>query len=308
MARTLSRIWMAVLTVWLLASGVFFAMRLLPGDPAALVLGDLADESARAALRHSLHLDEPLLAQYARFLLGLLTLDLGPSLQKPALSAFARVFEVLPDTAALAFVAVLIGTFAGLVASVLSVGPWLGRGRDWVHRGAIAICATPLLAVAPILTYALAVRTHLVPLPGDPASGVRGLLFASALLAFPLGAQVARIGRAALLDLGRAQFLSAARARGASEARVWIIHALPAASAPIVAVVGTQLGALLGGAVVLERLFERPGLGSLLLEAYATRDLPVLEATLVASASLFVGTQALTSIAHALLDPRGGES
>ncbi len=299
---------MALLTVWLLASAVFFAMRLLPGDPAALVLGDLADESARAALRHSLHLDEPLAAQYLRFLRGLLTLDLGPSLQKPALSAFARVFEVLPDTAALAFVAVLLGTMAGLVASVLSVGPWLGRGRDFVHRGAILVCATPLLAVAPILTYALAVRTHVVPLPGDPASGVRGLLFASGLLAFPLGAQVARIGRAALLDLGRAQFLAAARARGASEARVWILHALPAASAPIVAVVGTQLGALLGGAVVLERLFERPGLGSLLLEAYATRDLPVLEATLVASASLFVGTQALTSIAHALLDPRGGES
>jgi peptide/nickel transport system permease protein len=218
------------------------------------------------------------------------------------------VAEVLPDTAALAFVAVLLGTCAGLSACVLSVGPWLGRGRELVHRAAILVSATPLLAVAPLLTYALAVRTHIVPLPGDPASGFRGLLFASALLAFPLGAQVARIGRAALLDLGRAQFLAAARARGASEARVWILHALPAASAPIVAVIGTQLGALLGGAVVLERLFERPGLGSLLLEAYATRDLPVLEATLVASASLFVGTQALTSIAHALVDPRGGES
>jgi peptide/nickel transport system permease protein len=308
MRRTLSRLWMGLLTVWLLSSAVFFAIRLLPGDPAALVLGELADESSKAALRHSLHLDESLGRQYARFLVGLATLDLGPSLQKPTLTAFGRVAEVFPATAALAFVAVLLGTFAGLAASVLSVGPWLGKGRDFVHKGAVAVCAIPLLAVAPTLTYLLAVRTHLVPLPGDPASGARGLLFASALLSFPLGAQVARIGRAALLDLGRAQFLSAARARGAGEARVWILHALPAASAPIVAVVGTQLGALLGGAVVLERLFERPGLGSLLLEAYATRDLPVLEATLVASASLFVGTQALTSAAHSLLDPRGGES
>ena len=308
MIRALSRVWMALLTVWLLASAVFLAMRLLPGDPAVLVLGELSDEAARAALRHRLHLDESLGAQYLRFVGGLLTLDLGPSLQKPALSAFARVREVLPDTAALALCAVFLGTTAGLLASVLSVGPWLGSGRHFVQRASVLVSATPLLAVAPVLTYLLAVRTRLVPLPGDPASGVRGLLFASALLAFPLGAQVARIGRAALLDLGRAQFLSAARARGAGEARVWIIHALPAASAPIVAVVGTQLGALLGGAVVLERLFERPGLGSLLLEAYATRDLPVLEATLVASAALFVGTQALTSVAHALLDPRGGES
>jgi peptide/nickel transport system permease protein len=108
-----------------------------------------------------------------------------------------------------------------------------------------------------------------------------------------------------LLDQRRAKYLDAARAKGASAARVWIVHALPPAAAPIAVVVASQLGALLGGAVVLERLFERPGLGTLMLNAYAARDIPVLEAAVVAAGFLFVLAQALAGAISALLDPRG---
>ena len=94
------------------------------------------------------------------------------------------------------------------------------------------------------------------------------------------------------------------RAKGGSHARAWFLHALPATAGPIVTVIGAQLGALLGGAVVLERLFERPGLGTLILEAYASRDLPVLEAAVVAAGALFVATQGLASALHAVIDPR----
>jgi peptide/nickel transport system permease protein len=307
--RTLAaRALLAALTVWLLSSAVFFATRLLPGDPAALVLGELSGQEERAALRARLHLDEPLFVQYARFAGNVVRLELGPSLARPGTTARERVSSAVPPTASLAGIAVLLGTIAGLGAAVLSVGPWLGRGRRAVNGAVIAISATPLLAIAPLATWALAVRTHLVPLPGDPSSGLGGLLFAASLLAIPLGAQVARVGRAALLDLGRAPFLDVARAKGATAVRTWVLHGLPAASAPIVAVVGTQLGALLGGAVVLERLFERPGLGTLMLEAYATRDLPVLEGAILASGALFVGTQAVASALHALIDPRVGDS
>jgi peptide/nickel transport system permease protein len=144
-----------------------------------------------------------------------------------------------------------------------------------------------------------------VPLPGDPEAGLLGLMFASGLLGVPLAAQVARIARAALLDQERAKFLDVARAKGSSAARVWVLHALPPASGPIAVVIAAQLGALLGGAVVLERLFERPGLGTLMLNAYAARDLPVLEGALVAAGLLFVVVQALAGAVHALLDPRG---
>jgi len=108
-----------------------------------------------------------------------------------------------------------------------------------------------------------------------------------------------------LLDLGREKFLDTAAAKGASPLRIWVVHALPVASAPISVVVATQLGALLGGAVVLERLFERPGLGTLMLNAYAARDIPVLEASVIAAGLLFVAVQAAAGAVQAFVDPRG---
>ena len=127
---------------------------------------------------------------------------------------------------------------------------------------------------------------------------------ASGLLAIPLAAQVGRVALAALLDVARGPFLSVARAKGGSLARVWFLHALPATAGPIVTVIATQLGALLGGAVVLERLFERAGLGTLILESYASRDLPVLEAAVIAAGALFVLAQGLAAGLHAAIDPR----
>lgn len=298
----------ALLVAWLLASLVFLAMRILPGDPAALVLGDQAGEAERALFRQRLGLDRPLPLQYLAFARGLLTLDLGDSLRRPGVSAFDVVAEAIGPTAALAGLAVTLGAILGIGVAVLSVGPWLGDKRPWAHRAAVAISALPLLAIAPVATFALSVRARLVPLPGDPEAGFGGLLFASALLALPLGALLARIGRAALLDLGRAQFLDVAAAKGARPSRIWFVHALPVASAPIAAVLATQLGALLGGAVVLERLFERPGLGTVMLDAYAARDLPVLEAAVVASGLLFVLAQTAATAIVAAVDPRGGEA
>ena len=153
--------------------------------------------------------------------------------------------------------------------------------------------------------WALAVRVRAVPLPGeDPDAGFAGLLFASSLLALPLAAHVGRIARAALAEVGRAQFVAVAAAKGATPARVWIVHALPTVVGPIVTVVATQLGALLGGAVVLERMFERRGLGTLILEAYASRDLPVLEGAVIAGGIFFVGAQVIGALVHAAIDPR----
>jgi peptide/nickel transport system permease protein len=302
--RAAGRVAEAALVVGTLATLVFLALRILPGDPAALVLGDQASVAERAALNAKLHLDESMVMQYARFIRGLVTLDLGESVRRPGVSAVARVTDAVWPTASLASLAVLLGAILGVGAAVLGAGPWLGARRTWIDRVATAVAATPLLAFAPVLTYGLAARLRVVPLPGDPDAGAAGLLFASGLLSLPLAAHVARVSRAALDDLGRAQFLAVARAKGGSHARVLWLHAIPAAIGPVVTVLGTQLGALLGGAVVLERLFERRGLGTLILEAYASRDLPVLEAAVVFSGALFVFAQQLAAAAHASVDPR----
>jgi peptide/nickel transport system permease protein len=300
-----ARIAEALTVVWLLASVVFFALRVLPGDPAALVLGDDASPAELERVRAALHMDRPLLAQYAEFLRDLVTLDLGDSLRRPGVKAMARVLESLGPTSALAGVAVAIGATLGIGAALLAAGPWLSAaGRRLVERALVAVSAMPLLAFAPLLTYALAARARVVPLPGDPDAGLSGLLFASGLLAIPLAAHTGRVGRAALADIAGAPFLTVARAKGAGRLRVWLHHALPVVAGPIVTVVATQLGALLGGAVVLERLFERAGLGTLILEAYASRDLPVLEGAVVAAGGLFVVSQALGAAVHAAIDPR----
>jgi peptide/nickel transport system permease protein len=294
----------ALVVLVILASVVFFALRLVPGDPAALVLGDQAGPAELARLRARLHLDESLARQYVRFLHGLVTLDLGDSLRRPGVPALARVGQALGPTAALASVAVAIGGVFGVAFALLAVGPWLGRGSRWVDRGLVTVAAVPLLSFAPVLTYALAARLRVVPLPGDPDAGAAGLVFASALLAVPLAAQVGRTGRAALAEVAPLPFLTVAQAKGATSARVWLVHALPVASGPILTVIATQLGALLGGAVVLERLFERWGLGTLILEAYASRDLPVLEGAVVASGAIFVVVQTLAVVVHAAVDAR----
>ncbi len=295
----------ALVILVVFASLVFLALRLLPGDPTALILGDEATAAERAELAKKLGFDAPLPLQYARFLLGLAHLDLGASLSHPTRSAFACVASAFGSTASLAMIAVSLGAIGGILAALLAVGPWLGRHRDEVHAAILVVAATPLLAFAPLVTWIFAVKLAWTPLPGDPERGGWGLLFAAALLALPLGAQVARIGRAALLEQIGSQFLDVARAKGAGAIRVWCIHALPVAAAPIMVVVATQLGALLGGAVVIERFFERPGLGSLMLQAYSARDFPVLEAAIVVAGLLFVVVQTLAAALIGLLDPRG---
>jgi peptide/nickel transport system permease protein len=300
-----TRVAEALGVVLALASLVFFALRWLPGDPARLVLGDEATPGELARVRATLHLDEPLVAQYARFVRGLFTLDLGDSFHRPGTSAMARVVEALGPTASLAATADATGAVAGLAAAVASAGPWLSpRARRGIDGALVGVAAAPLVAFAPVVTWALAARARIVPLPGDPDAGAAGLLFASGLLAAPLAAHVGRIARASLRDVERAPFLTVAGAKGAPALRVWVIHALPAVAGPVVTVIAAQLGALLGGAVVLERMFERWGLGTLILEAYATRDLPVLEGAVVAAGALFVVAQSLGTMVHAAIDPR----
>ena len=170
-------------------------------------------------MRSTLHLDEPLPAQYARFVRGLATLDLGDSLRRPGTRAMARVGDALGPTAELAAVAVGLGAVVGIAAALAASGPWLApRARLWVERVLVGVAAAPLVAFAPVVTWALAARLRIVPLPGDPDAGPAGLLFASGLLAIPLAAHVGRIARAALGEMRRAPFLLVASAKGARAA------------------------------------------------------------------------------------------
>jgi ABC-type dipeptide/oligopeptide/nickel transport system permease component len=294
------------LVVLLLSSAVFLALRLVPGDPTSLILGDDASAHARHQLRQRLGLDQPLAAQWLQFVSGVIAGEWGESLAKPGVSALSAVARACVPTASLAAVAVVQGSVGGILLAVASVA-FAERTRAIAHAAMLLSAAVPLLAFGPLLTWVLAVRYAVVPLPGDPDSGVRGLVFASTLLSIPLGAQVSRVARAALLDQSRARYLDVARAKGAGPGRVWLLHALPVAAPAIIVVIAMQLGALLGGAVVLERLFERPGLGTLMLEAYRCRDLPILQASIVSAGMLFVVAQSIAQVIQRRIDPSRNE-
>lgn len=302
--RALGSVASGLAVVLAVASVVFLAFRVLPGDPTDLVLGDRATAEERVALRAKLHLDEPIAHQYVRFVSDLSHARLGPSLRRPDVDAARIVLDALPSTAALAATSVLVGALLGLGLALLSVATRPSPLARAANRAIALFASVPLLAFAPAATWALAVRLRWVPLPADPDAGLRGLLFAAVLLAVPLGAAVARIARASLESAASSPFLQVARAKGLAPARVWIGHALPTCVGPIVTVVAAQLGALLGGAVVLERLLERRGLGTVLAEALGARDLPVLQGCVIASAALFVVVQAAGVMLHARLDPR----
>jgi peptide/nickel transport system permease protein len=292
------------ITVVTLGTLVFLAGRALPSDPAALLLGDQASPAERAVVMHALRLDRPLHVQYMYFLRGLTHLDFGESLRRPGTSALSRALGALVPTAELALTAVCLSTVLGVLLGLLVQGPWLGRGRVWLSAGIDLFAAVPLVAFAPLATYVLCLRLRWIPLPGDPESRALGLLFAAGLLALPLGLQLSRFARALLAGSEGSQYLQVARSKGASESRTLLLHALPPVSGPLTVIVATQFGALLGGAAVLEKLFERRGLGTLLIEAYGARDLPVLEASVVLSGVLFALVQGLGTIASAVLDPR----
>jgi peptide/nickel transport system permease protein len=300
----LKRVTGAFATVWVVVSIVFFVMRALPGDPATLVLGEHAGAAERDALRRQWGLDGSLFAQYVQFLGRIAHGHLGPSLRDKTVDAVAIVARALPSTVALATIGVALGALVGVTLGSISIA-LRGRAVGSIARAAILVAsAAPLLAVAPLATWLFAVRFALTPLPADPQAGLAGLFFSGTLLAIPLSAAVARVTAGALGEATRAQFLVTARGKGRGPVGVWALHALPACAGPIVTVVAAQLGALLGGAVVLERMLERDGLGTVLAQALASRDLPVIEAAVVASSALFVIAQGLGTWVHAAIDPR----
>ncbi len=260
---------------------------------------------ARRRLRAQLGLDLPLHVQYGRFLHGLVTLDLGPSLRHPNVPSMTLVREALPATTALAATSVGLAAVLGTLAAVLASGPFLGSRRVWVERRAVAIASMPLLTFAPARDLrARSAPTHRSASRRPRRGCVRPALRVEPALRSrsPRRSHAWGARRSATWSVRSSSWRRAPGVR--AKDATWLLHALPPSLGPILAVIASQLGALLGGAVVLERLFERPGLGTLILEAYAARDMPVLEGAIIAAGVLFVIVQAAAAAVHAAIDPR----
>lgn len=286
------------------ASLSFVAIHALPGDPADVLLDETASAGDRVALRQALHLDDPLPVQYVRFLGDLAFRGLGRSFVHPEHTAFAEVSAVWPSTVALALCAVLVAWAIAIPLATLAATRPNTRADAAVGVLSLLGMALPSLWIGPMLVLLFCVALPWLPFPGPDASGPASLVLPSLTLGAGLAGILTRMGRGALREVLREPYIATARAKGLAEPVVLVRHALRSALVPLLTVGGAQLSALLGGAVVTERIFERPGLGLLFLEALLRRDVPVVLACVVAFGITVAVIQLVVDLLYAAVDPR----
>jgi peptide/nickel transport system permease protein len=297
----LRRVAQSALTLLGVSVLVFIILRVLPGDPARMLLPDGAPESAVAELNRQLGLREPLIVQYGLFLRSVAQGDFGQSFQYRA-PALRVVLERLPATVQLTVVAMLVTIAAGVSLGIITA---VLRGTRYDVAGTIlAVLGQSLpnfwLGIMLILLFGVALRW--LPTSGF-ASWTSLVLPAVTLAAFPT-ALVARLTRSSMLEILNRDYIRTGRAKGLAEQSVVLRHALRNAAIPVLTVIGLQIGSLLGGAVITESVFAWPGMGKLIVDAIFFRDFPVVQTVLILSATVFVAINLLVDLLYTVIDPR----
>jgi peptide/nickel transport system permease protein len=295
------RLWQSALTLVGVSVLVFVILRVVPGDPAKMLLPEGAPQSAIEELNRQLGLQEPLYVQYGLFVQSVFRGDFGQSFQYRA-PALRVVLERLAATVQLALAAmaitVAVGVTLGIVAAVRR-----GTGYDYAST-VLAVLGQSLpnfwLGIMLILLFGVALRW----LPTSGFESWRHLILPSVTLAaFPM-ALVARLTRSSMLEILGRDFIRTGRAKGLAERAVILRHALRNAAVPLLTVLGLQIGTLLGGAVITESVFAWPGMGKLVVDAIFFRDFPVVQTVLILSATLFVVINLLVDLLYTVIDPR----
>lgn len=281
---------------------VFVVMRVLPGDPTAVLAaqsGGTASDVAR--LRAEYDLDRPLCVQYLAFLVRLVQGDLGRSLfTRQSISQI--IAQQAPSTVVLACAALAVAVGVGVPVGVLAA-----TSRDgWVDRACVAFSvigvSVPIPLSGLILILVFSLLLHWLPATG------RGtplhLLMPATVMGMASAGTIARLVRAQLIEVLREEYINAARAKGLSEGALLVRHALRNALIPVITVVGLQFGFMLGGAVATESVFARPGLGRTLVDAILYQDYPVVQGIVIVSAALYTLINLAVDLAYGYLDPR----
>lgn len=291
----------AAVVIFLISILTFAMIHLVPGDPVTVMLGDQATAERVAALRHQLGLDQPLYVQYVHFVRNALQGDFGQSIRsgQPVLG---EVLRQLPSTLWLALWAMLIAAPLGLILGTVAA---VTRHR-WLE---FLLVTTPLIGLSMptfwsglllILFFGLYLKWLPVIGNNSPAS----MIMPALTLALPAAAVIARMTRATLLEVLSQDYVRTARAKGVTERGVNLKHALRNALIPTVTIMGLQFGGLIGGAVIVESVFARPGLGRLAVNSILTRDFPMVQAVVLFGALGYVLINLLVDLLYGLLDPR----
>ncbi len=304
------------LTLLLVSLGIFLLLEVLPGDPAAIMLGTSAQPDTLAALRHRMGLDAPAAVRYAAWLAGLVTGDLGQSYSYgvPVSRLIADRLAVTGPLTLLALVLVIV-TALPLGAAAAASASASGR-RGWLDHFASAYAqlgiAVPNFWIGLMLILAISLRFGWLPAGGFAGwsagawPAMRGLILPAIALALPQSAVLTRVTRGAVLEVLDEDFVRTARAKGLSRSQALWRHAVPNALVPVVTVFGLQLSFLIAGAVLVENVFNLPGMGRLAYQALAQRDLVVImDVVMMFSATVIVVNWGV-DLLYPRLDPRLG--
>lgn len=297
-----------ILTLFVVSAVVFAVMNILPGDPALTILGLDATEDALAALREELSLNDPVMLRYVHWVWDALRGDFGIS-HSFRVPVADLVVERLPLTISLAFSGMLVTIILALALGISAAANHRKAG-DWgvMFLSQLGI-AVPAFWLSILLVLLFAVKLRWLPpggFPGwsEPCAAVRALILPTVALALVQSAVLARVTRSSALEVMRLDYVRTARAMGFSRQRVLWRHVLPNALIPIVTIVGLQFAALVTGTIVIENVFYLPGLGRLIFQSIANRDLPSVQALVMLFAAIVVTANFIVDLLYLVIDPR----
>ncbi len=304
----LKRMGFAVITLFSVLTLVFFIVRVLPGDPAMVILGDQASQAAIESLRTRLGLDRPITLQYVDFMRGVFVGDWGVSMVsgRPVIQEIAKV---LPATLELTFAALILGAAVGI-----PLGVWSAVSRntlpDYVIRLASLLgLSFPAFVSAVLLLLAFSITLRWFPVMSSghgetPVDRLRDLALPAINLGLIMAAYITRVSRSAMLEVLNQDYVRTAKAKGIAFGQILMRHCLRNTLIPVVTVVGLYLGILIGNSVLTEIVFNRPGLGRLIVGALNQRDYTMLQGMMVIYTLMVVGVNLLTDLTYGLIDPR----
>ncbi|GHE85481.1 ABC transporter permease [Amycolatopsis deserti] len=303
------RLWQSAVTLVLASIVVFAGVRALPGDPALAMAGEEADAETLAAVRAQLGLDQPLPVQYLKFLGNAVTGDFGRS-TRTGTPVTEMIGTTLPVTVQLAVYAMLIAVLAGLLLGVLAA-VFRGRWPEWAANGfSLFALSVPTFWLGILAVVYLSVQLGWFPASGyvsplkDPLRGVYYLTLPAVILGLSHAAVVQRQTRASMTGTLTADFVRTARAKGLGRGAVIFRYGLRNSLIVVTTIVGLQLGGLIAGAVVTERIFSLPGIGKLTLDSVFSRDYPVIQAVVLVITFAYIVINLLVDVLYTVIDPR----
>lgn len=306
----LHRLVASVVMIFIAGTIVFFIIHMLPGDPVMLLLGDAATEEVVVEkMRQKLRLDLPIPVQYYQWARGLVQLDLGQSIQTD-LPVTTELFRRIPRSLELIFAALIISVLLGIPLGVIGAR-YPDSPKGWLSSFiAVTGFSSPVFVSGIILIIIFSLSLKLLPSSGyiplseNPVGHLKFLTLPALTLGFGFMGVVIRVTRSSFLDVLTKDFVRTARAKGLSEHIVMYRHTLLNSLIPVIAVLGVRAGNLLGGTVIIESLFDWPGLSSLLVRSCYDRDYPVIQGALISIFIMFVLISLLVDLCQGILDPK----